>query len=78
MICEKSLEVAENKERETEKESQERSRGCKLLKTENHRSGTKRNRGHGAWSTEATEGHPRAIQIVVKRKELREKGFVRI
>jgi hypothetical protein len=79
VFYEKSLEVAENKEWKLEKESQERQRGCKLLKTLNEGRGEKRN-------TESTEVgarrsqrvHPGAIQMVIKTKGLREKQFVRL
>jgi hypothetical protein len=75
VFYEKSLEVAENKERRPQKESKERTRVRKLLKRRGLRLGLL------DWEDAArgvTPPHPRAIQMVIKTKGLREKQFVRL
>src|SRR5258708_958125 len=72
-FCKKSPQVAENKERELEKERQENPRGGKPLRInvlpQMHLGARIRN--------EVRTPHPGATQMLIKGKRLREKQFVR-
>jgi hypothetical protein len=85
VFWQKRLQAAENKERELEKERQERERGCKLLKTRSKCGKKPNTEGTEFGAPFEVQGKrrpqrvtPRAIQMVIKRKELHGKQFVRI
>jgi hypothetical protein len=74
-----SLEVAENKEWKLEKESQERQRGCKLLKTLNESRGEKRNtEGTEVGGQRSQRGTPRGNSDGYQNKGLAGKAIRKV